>query len=304
MNHPEPSDHKLWLAQVPAPDRVSMTARSDRLGLVHLAGHLGAIFICSALILLQIPLWPLLLPVQGVLIVFLFTLEHECTHKTPFASPRLNEGIGHVCGLFLLLPFLWFRAFHLAHHRWTNLPGQDPELDGGKPETTSGWCWHISGLLYWAGQIRLIGRLALGRQTASYVPKGALPAMQVEARMMIGIYGLAGLSLLASPLILWLWIVPVVLGQPFLRLYLLAEHGDCPQVTDMFRNTRTTFTTALVRFIAWNMPYHTEHHVWPQVPFHQLPALHARMKSHLAVTADGYAAFSRSYLARRQKVPK
>jgi fatty acid desaturase len=47
------------------------------------------------------------------------------------------------------------------------------------------------------------------------------------------------------------------------------------------------------------MPYHTEHHVFPQVPFHRLPDLHARMRAHLKVTADGYAAFTRDYLARR-----
>jgi fatty acid desaturase len=71
-------------------------------------------------------------------------------------------------------------------------------------------------------------------------------------------------------------------------------------MADMFLNTRTTFTTALVRFLAWNMPYHTEHHVFPQVPFHRLPDLHARMRAHLRVTADGYAAFTKDYLARRR----
>jgi fatty acid desaturase len=67
----------------------------------------------------------------------------------------------------------------------------------------------------------------------------------------------------------------------------------------MFLNTRTTFTTAVVRYLAWNMPYHTEHHVWPMVPFHRLPALHGLMRDHLGVTAEGYAAFTRDYLARR-----
>lgn len=298
-------DHKTWLSQVPPADRATLTARSDRAGLLHLVGHFGAIVVTSALIIAQVPYWPLLLPVQGMLIVFLFTLEHECTHQTPFASTGLNEGVGHVCGVFLLLPFRWFRAFHLAHHRWTNLPGQDPELDAAKPETAPGWVWHISGLPYWIGTIGVILRLATGRATAPYLPKTALKPMQTEARVLIGLYALALGSLLVSPLVLWLWLIPVVLGQPLLRLYLLAEHGDCPQVTNMFANTRTTFTTALVRFIAWNMPYHTEHHVWPQVPFHQLPALHNRLKSHLGVTADGYAAFTKSYLARRnERVPK
>ncbi|MYF06606.1 MAG: fatty acid desaturase, partial [Rhodospirillaceae bacterium] len=51
-----------------------------------------------------------------------------------------------------------------------------------------------------------------------------------------------------------------------------------------------TFTNRLVRFIAWNMPYHVEHHVYPAVPFHRLPAFHAVLRDRLSVTADGYRA--------------
>ena len=64
----------------------------------------------------------------------------------------------------------------------------------------------------------------------------------------------------------------------------------------MFENTRTTFTNRLIRFIAWNMPYHTEHHVFPNVPFHSLPALHRLMGQHLHVTSNGYTEFARTYV--------
>ena len=104
---------------------------------------------------------------------------------------------------------------------------------------------------------------------------------------------------MVSPLLFWVWLLPVVLGQPALRLYLLAEHGDCPRVANMFEYTRTTITTRMMRFLAWNMPYHVEHHVYPAVPFHQLPALHKVMQAELRVTAAGYARFTQDYLARR-----
>jgi len=87
----------------------------------------------------------------------------------------------------------------------------------------------------------------------------------------------------------------VLIGQPALRAYLLAEHGLCPAVADMLENTRTTFTNRLVRALAWNMPYHAEHHSIPGVPFHQLPALHALTREHLKSTSPGYAAFSADY---------
>ena len=294
------TDHRAFLAGLTEVEKAALTTRSDRAGLLHLAGHVGVILLLATGIALHVPFWGILVPLQGVALVFLFTLEHEATHQTPFSSRPLNEATGHLCGFILLLPFLWFRYFHLAHHRWTNLPGKDPELDGAKPDGLRGWLWHVSGVPYWIAGARLLLRLALRHhQSASYLPKAALPRMQREARWLLAGYGLVAISLFVSPLAFWVWLLPVLIGQPVLRLYLLAEHGDCAQVADMFANTRTTFTTALVRFLAWNMPYHTEHHVLPAVPFHRLPDLHRKMRAELQVTADGYAAFTKGYLARR-----
>lgn len=290
-------DHKTLITALPADLRDRLTRLSNARGLCHLALHLAAITVTSALIFT--PLWPLALPAQGILLIFLFTLEHETTHRTPFASAALNDWVGRACGMVLILPFEWFRYFHLAHHRHTNLPGLDPELEGPKPETLRQWLLHVSGLPYWRAALVLVVSLALGRTKAPYLPDRALPRMQTEARVMLVLYALAFATL--GQALVWLWALPVLLGQPFLRLYLLAEHGDCPFVANMLENTRTTFTNRIVRFLAWNMPYHVEHHAYPSVPFHALPALHREIRAHLKVTAPGYASFTRSYLARRLK---
>ena len=239
-------DQKTFLAAVPADLRERMVERSDGPGLRHLAGHLGLVVGVGALIAAGVPGWWLLLPVQGVLIIFLFTLEHEATHRTPFRTVWLNDWVGRLCGVLLVLPFEWFRAFHMAHHRWTNLPGKDPELAGPKPETRAAWVWHVSGLPYWIAEVRLMARLVAGRVEDDFVAEGAKARVVAEARGMAAVYGLAGLSLVWTDVVLWVWLVPMLLGQPFLRLYLLAEHGDCPEVANMFENTRTTFTTRAV----------------------------------------------------------
>lgn len=293
-------DHATFISQLPGATRAQLNTPSDRAGLGHLALHLGLIVLLGAAIGLRVPFWPVLLLPQGVLLVFLFTLAHECTHRTPFATPWLNEGVGHVAGLVLLLPFAWFRYFHMAHHKYTHDPARDPELARPPPASWRAWVWHVSGIPYWQAQIALLLRLAWGRETAPYLPPRALPRLRRAAGLMLLAYAAVLCSLLVSPLLLWLWIVPVVLGQPVLRLYLLAEHGDCPHVSDMFLNTRTTFTTRIVRFLAWNMPFHAEHHTLPQVPFYRLPQVHALMRAHLRQTANGYGAFTRAYLARRR----
>ena len=293
-------DHKALIQSLSPDLRADLTERSNRAGLVHLCGHLGVIGACTAILLYGPALWWIALPVQGIALTFLFTLEHEATHKTPFESPLLNETVGRLAGLVLILPFEWFRYFHLAHHKYTNLPGQDPELGGEKPMTRQQWAFHVSGLPYLGSQSRLVLALALRRPIdARYIPPSALPRIRREAQAMLALYAAAGMSLFWSPLVLWLWILPMILGQPFLRLYLLAEHGDCPTVSNMLENSRTTFTNQIIRFFAWNMPYHAEHHSYPAVPFHKLPALHAVLRQNLRTTATGYAAFTKAYLARR-----
>ena len=138
------TDHKAFLKSLPEEVRSALTERSDRPGLARLALHFGLIAFCAYWIAMEGAYWGVLVPVQGVLIVFLFTLEHECTHKTPFRTEWLNEWVGRASGLLILQPFVWFRYFHLAHHRYTNLPDKDPELmAGGKPESWPAFLWHL-----------------------------------------------------------------------------------------------------------------------------------------------------------------
>jgi fatty acid desaturase len=294
---PQTPRHAAFLAALPAEAKARLQERSDPAGLRHLALHAGAILAMGALIVARVPGWPALVPVQGVAIAFLFTLQHECTHRTPFASERLNEWVGRAAGVLILQPFTWFRHFHLAHHRWTNDPERDPELEGGKPETPAAYALHVSGWPYWRAHGANLVRCAFGTPRASYVPARALPRIRAEARAMLALYAAALASLACTPVLFWAWMLPVVVGMPALRLYVLAEHGRCAYVADMFENTRTTLTNRLLRGLAWNMPYHAEHHAFPNVPFHRLPELHALAVPELGVVERGYRRFHRGYLA-------
>jgi fatty acid desaturase len=290
-------DHKAFLARVPPPLRQRMTEPRNAPGLRHLAGHGALIAAGMVWVGLALPLWWLMIWPLGIALAFLFTLQHECTHKTPFRTPWLNEVVGHVTGILLIQPFAWFRAFHMAHHRFTNLPGQDPELDGPKPETWGQIAWHLSALGYWADKARGLLSYAIKQPTAPYLSDRTAPIIQREARAYLAAYALLLLVsvLWLGPLLLWIWLLPLATGFPVLRLYLLAEHGRCARVSNMSENTRTTYTNRLVRLLAWNMPFHTEHHVWPMVPFHRLPELNAMMQDELQVTSPSYSAFAKDY---------
>ncbi len=290
-------DHKAFIASLSNDERRKLTQKSDSAGLLQLAAHIGLITLGAIYVGFGGPFWPVVLVPLGIAIIFLFTLMHEAIHKTPFATVRINDLVAQICGLVLVLPAGWFRYFHLAHHRHTQDPEKDPELASSKPETFIAYAIHITGVPVWVSQIRTLFANAIFPNTHDYVPAGGKAKVRREARIMLALYAtLIALSFTAnSTILLWIWIVPAVLGQPFLRLYLLAEHGRCALAANMFENTRTTLTNRVVRFIAWNMPYHAEHHAYPSVPFHKLPDMHRQTRQHLAALSSGYTEFHRNY---------
>ena len=77
----------------------------------------------------------------------------------------------------------------------------------------------------------------------------------------------------------------------------MAEHGACPLVPDMLVNSRTTRSLAPLRWLAWNMPYHAEHHAFPGIPFHALPAAHAAIRHLKGTRSPGYLAAHRDIVA-------
>ena len=242
--------------------------------------------------------WQIFLLPQGILVVFLFTLLHETVHQTPFRTRWLNALVSYFCGFILFLPPNWFRYFHLAHHRYTQVPGKDPELEVKKPNSWSSYIWHLSGIPTWYGHFKIIFKNSLGYCDVNFIPNKRGNRIIWESRLLLIIYGLIFFiaCVTSSYFLFWIWIFPLLVGQPFLRFYLLAEHGLCPYVANMLENTRTTYTNRLIMFIAWNMPLHIEHHTYPKVPFHKLPELNKLMTQYLLNTKDGYLSFTKDYV--------
>lgn len=288
-------DHKSFLKTLNTKDKARLNARSDAHGLRHQMLYCAVLGVTGSWTFFALPLWQIMMVQHGILIAFLFTLQHECSHNTPFKTLWLNSIVGHVIAFLLCQPFLWFRYFHLAHHKYTNITGKDPDLDGPeKPGSSDAFVRHLSTVDDWWAKITILIRNSVGPLTASYIPPRKRRALRAEAMLLIVTYGVV--FAMAPTTLLWLWVVPLILGFPVLRLYLLAEHARCPEVEDMFSKTRTTLTTRIVRFLAWNMPYHAEHHAMPSVPFYNLPALHDMTAAHLRQISDGYSEFSKAYV--------
>lgn len=278
-----------------AGDLMPLSARSDAPAARRAAGHLAAIAAAASALWFALGSWwalPLTI-LLGYVLAFLFTMEHETAHQTAFRTRAWNYVLGHVAGFAILLPYEYYRAFHWEHHRYTQDPERDPELAMPLPGTPAGLLWT------WSGGPMLIGRLRLlfahgvrGKVSVPWVQPDKRPLIAREARAYLAGYAMVIAASMAagSAVVVWLWLLPLLVGQLFLRPYLLAEHTGCAHSADMLENTRTTYTNAIVRFFAWNMPFHAEHHAYPAVPFHALPGLNRLLARHIVHTAPGYPA--------------
>jgi fatty acid desaturase len=274
-----------------------LSVRSNSRGAAQSLGHYGMIALVGVLIWMVSSrhgmLWALpLIVAQGYLVAFLFMVVHETAHKTAFRSRGLNLAVGYLSAFIIGLPYEYYRLFHWDHHRYTQDPDKDPELIVGvKPTSDTQLAIAYSGLLQVAGRLRLmLGHAVTGKVVVPWIPENRRNTIVAEARVYVASYALLlALSLwFSSALLLWVWIVPLMIGQFFLRPYLYAEHTGCDRTRSAFQNTRTTYTGAIVKWIAWNMPYHVEHHAYPSIPFHALPKLNGIIDGEIVYRGRGY----------------
>ena len=195
-------EHVEILQSLSAERKSHLTETSNREGLLHLSLYAGTMATTGALIALKVPCWGLINPIHGILICFLFTLSHECSHQTAFRSRWINEVVGHFCAVPILLPFILLRYFHLAHHEHTNDPDHDPELvSGGKPDRWGAYLIYLSGWVYWWTGATTLWTNAFGNPEAPYLSKRLRPRLRREARILLGIKACLAMSLLLTPVL-------------------------------------------------------------------------------------------------------
>ncbi len=282
-----------------------LSVRANAPGLIRAVSHYAAIALVGAAIWHVIGsyglLWALpLIVLQGVLVAFLFMAVHESAHKTVFKSRAMNEILGHVSSVTIAYPYEYYTLFHWDHHRFTQDPERDPELIAGTfPTSDTRLAIAYSGIVQLTNRIRMLFRHAItGRVVAPWVPetKRALVVREARAYALVYIVLFAGSVALSTTVLFWTWLLPLYVGQSFLRPYLYAEHTGCDHTRSAYENTRTTYTGALMKWLTWNMPFHVEHHAYPSVPFHALPKLNETIAGRIRYEGQGYMAVTRETL--------
>ena len=217
----------------------------------------------------------------GGIWVFATSVVHETSHGTAFRNRALNETVLFIFGFMVQQTPSLLRYVHARHHSHTALVGEDPEIILTNPMT---WRDFIIKELIDLGSIwyfvKATAGLAIGRPTqdaADCIPAQGMLRAVIEAQVyMLAYFGVILWSLMAqSWLPVLMLILPRLFGAPTHGVILATQHfGMAQDIPDHRHTTRTMHVNPALRLLYWNMNYHVEHHIFPQVPFHALPALH------------------------------
>lgn len=302
--------------------------RNDVRGWTQTICHLGLFFVTGGLAYLafltidganwpwSVPLLVLALFVHGTIGPFMGLIAvHELQHRTVFRSRALNAFFEKVYAFISWSDYIWYQESHAIHHQATCHGDYDGEVPLPIRFSLRRWRFWI-GILAWDPyatwqRLKLVWRHADGHiQGAWYnhvLPESNKPLRRRHRNwartLLIGHALLALAFILAGHAFL---IVVYTFGTFYCAwLGLLCgrpqHYGLNPDIPDFRRNTRTFTCSRLPAFYYWNMQYHLEHHMYPAVPFYNLPKLRKAIEHDLPPAPHGLVATWRELLELRKK---
>lgn len=218
---------------------------------------------------------------------------HETLHGTAFKTDWMNNTLYEIAAFMVCRESTPWRWSHIRHHSDTYIKGVDPEITFRRPPTAWDLFAIFTNLKHVPLEYRNIFIHAFGRLMPSeehYVPESQHRRMFVIARIYLVIYACVfGTAIYTSSLLPLMFVVlPSFYGQWLLPIFGLPQHIALAEDTlDHRLNSRTVYMNPVIRFLYWNMNYHIEHHMYPMVPYHQLPRLHKSIKDDLPPTYRG-----------------
>ena len=212
---------------------------------------------------------------------------HECGHGTAFRTSWMNDAVYLVASFMVMRNPTSWRWSHARHHTDTIIVGRDPEISVMRPANIPRKMLHFIGLPDVFQQFWILVRNAAGHFSADerdYIPDAEIPKATAWARLFVVIHLLAIGMAVATWSILPLMVIggPRIYGTWHMVMTGLLQHGGLAEdVLDHRLNSRTVLMNPVSRWIYWNMNYHVEHHLFPMVPYHALPRLHALIRDDL-----------------------
>ncbi len=247
---------------------------------------------------------------------------HELCHKTPFRSKALNEFFLKIFSFLSWTDYIAFRPSHVKHHQVTVHTDHDGEVVLPRKldwefvrfyaailTVNPKIAWRRISALVHAARGRIVDGELDGGWLQRVMPEENV-ALRTEHRrwartVLFGQFALAALFVaLGYPFLILIFNFGAFYCPWFALLCGLPQHlGLSPNVPDFRLCCRTYTSGPLVGFLYWNMNYHVEHHMFPAVPFYNLPRLRAAIAADLPPAPHGLVATWREIfgILKRQK---
>ncbi|MCG7992447.1 MAG: fatty acid desaturase [Candidatus Thiodiazotropha lotti] len=270
----------------------SLMKKSDLKGALYIFLHLTLLLISgsAAYYFLQQQAWMIgliTLALHGAVYAFLgwSGAGHELMHRTVFKSKGLNDLFYKLFAFLSWNNPYYFSVSHAYHHKYTVHKELDQEVILPQKLSIGSWLWAVSfnlPLCYRA--IRITTENSLGLMRGSWSER-IFPNKRSKQRQKVihwARFMLAGQLILASlfivtghwPLLFIITLAPFILTWFNVVLAAGQHFGMQANVSDFRQNSRTILLNPLLAFLYWQMNYHIEHHMYPNVPFHNLKQLH------------------------------
>jgi fatty acid desaturase len=195
---------------------------------------------------------------------------HEGVHRHLARRRGLNELGTWLTHALIGVSGTAYRRFHLAHHRWAQTV-RDPEYHllhraaSGAP----GWSYLAIPLLAHAYVNTYPLRARATPRVRWLLARDAVGIVLLHAALAVALGPRAYLTFVVAPTFTSLAAVVVLRS--------LCEHHATP-TGDPWTNTRTMNAGPVLDLLWSNTSYHLEHHLFPYVPFHALPAVRAELE--------------------------
>ena len=242
-------------------------------------------------------------------------LMHDGTHYRLLTNRMLNNAVSDLfCALPVGMLTSRYQYEHRLHHRYLNTDRDPYWLEF---EKDSDWHWpkrKLEAITVFIRDLLGINMRAMAPVLYRWSPwanhfsqKDAPPALTLGERLRVyGLYGALAVGLTLSHgwiYFLVLWMLPLsTLVIAFIRIRTVGEHLAIANETEL-NASRHTDATLLERWTIcpFNINYHLDHHLFPSVPYYNLPQLHKVLlkndeyRSH-ALLYDTYLGPGRSVL--------
>ncbi len=277
---------KWYQSPISAEIMNELVVRRNKPAVIDTAIWLGLILISGLMVYLWWGHWFVVFPYMIYSVLYASTSDsrwHESSHGTAFKTDWMNNALYELSSFMVVRQSTAWKWSHARHHSDTIIRGRDPEISVKTPPDVKALILTFFGYAA-LFEYKKMFRNAIGKiddETLQFVPNSEKQKIIDTARIYLLIYfGVILLSILTSSWLPLMYIgLPTLFGSWLMPIYGYTQHAGLQEnILDHRLNCRTVYMNRVNRFLYWNMNYHVEHHMFPLVPYYNLPKLHEQIK--------------------------